>query len=133
MAPGASVIEGAPASAATPPNVAELSCSCAVTLPVFCTSTVTLHPPALLAITGAPPKTMETVAGPLETTRFTAEPAVTDAPATGLWLITLPEGTVELLAVLTVPADARQPLCQHAAHVIVGRGVKPLPRAQRPG
>jgi hypothetical protein len=111
VAPGASVIEGmAPASAATPLNVAELSCNCAVTLPVFCTSTVTLHPAAPLVITGAPPKTMETVAVPLETTRLTADPVLTEAPATGLWLITLPEGTVTLLAVLTVPSVSPAPV-----------------------
>ena len=85
MAPAASVIEGAAESAATPFNVAEFSCTvCAVTLPVFSNSTVTLHPAAVLVIAGAPPDTMVTVAGPLETTRFTAAPAVALAPATGL-------------------------------------------------
>ena len=49
----------------------------------------------------------ETIVGgpadPEETTRFTAEPATTDVPAAGLSLITLPEGTVVLGAVVTVP------------------------------
>ena len=56
---------------------------------------------ALVAAACVRPTTFGTVtgAGPVLTVRFTAEPAVTLVPATGLSLITLPEGTVELLAV----------------------------------
>src|SRR5947209_18171058 len=43
-------------------------------------------------------------AGPDETTRFTAEPLLTCVPAAGLELITVPEGTVLLDAVVTVPS-----------------------------
>src|SRR5436305_1816105 len=38
-----------------------------------------------------------------DTTRFTAEPAPTMVPAAGLWLITLPAGTLPLAANVTVP------------------------------
>src|ERR1700688_3509219 len=38
-----------------------------------------------------------------ETTRLTTDPVDTDAPATGLSLITLPEGTVLLDIIVTVP------------------------------
>src|SRR5206468_2905075 len=38
-----------------------------------------------------------------ETTRFTADPALTMVPAAGLWLITLPAGTLPLAANVTVP------------------------------
>jgi hypothetical protein len=41
---------------------------------------------------------------------LTAEPGVALAPAEGLWLITLPEGTVELLAVVTVPTTRPAPV-----------------------
>ena len=41
--------------------------------------------------------------GPLETTRLTEDPLLTCVPAVGLWLITLPEATVVLDAVVTVP------------------------------
>ena len=37
-----------------------------------------------------------TCAGPLDTTRFTAEPVLTDVPAVGASLITVPEATVLL-------------------------------------
>jgi hypothetical protein len=44
-----------------------------------------------------------TCGGPLETTRLTEDPLLTCVPAVGLWLITLPEATVVLDAVVTVP------------------------------
>jgi hypothetical protein len=51
------------------------------------------------------PATLGTVteAGPDETTRFTELPDATLEPEVGLWLITLPAATVELLCVVTVP------------------------------
>ena len=49
------------------------------------------------------PTTFGTDTLPLETTRFTAEPASTAVPADGLSLMTLPEGTVVLDCVVTVP------------------------------
>jgi hypothetical protein len=52
----------------------------------------------------------DTCAGPLEITRFTAEPILTPVPAVGLWLITLPEATVLLDAVVTVPSTKPTPL-----------------------
>jgi hypothetical protein len=111
VAPGAREIDGAADSAATPFKVAESSCTvCAVTLPLFCRITVTLHPPAVLVITGAPPITMTTLAGPVETTKLTTEPDATLVPAIGLSLITLPEGTVGLLAALTVPTIRPAPV-----------------------
>jgi hypothetical protein len=111
VAPGAREIDGAADSAVTPFKVAESSCTvCAVTLPLFCRITVTLHPPAVLVITGAPPITMTTLAGPVETTKLTTEPDATLVPAIGLSLITLPEGTVGLLAALTVPTIRPAPV-----------------------
>jgi hypothetical protein len=44
-----------------------------------------------------------TGAGPVLTEIFTADPVATFVPATGLSAITLPEGMVELLAVVTLP------------------------------
>src|SRR6185436_19530688 len=44
-----------------------------------------------------------TCSAPVETVRLTALPDATDVPATGVWLITEPEGTVALEAVVTVP------------------------------
>ena len=111
IAPGASDIEGTADSAATPLKVAETSCTvCAATLPLFCKMTVTLHPPALLVITGAPPITMTTLAGPVETTKLTAELNATLVLAMGLSLMTLPEATVELPAVLTEPTVRPAPV-----------------------
>jgi hypothetical protein len=52
----------------------------------------------------------ETFAGPLETTMFTAEPAFTLVPAVGLSLITFPEATVLLEAVVTVPSTKPAPV-----------------------
>ena len=51
-----------------------------------------------------------TLAKPLETTRFTAEPTLTLVPAVGLSLITLPEATVLLDAVVTVPSTKPAPV-----------------------
>jgi hypothetical protein len=58
------------------------------------------------------PTTFGTVtgAGPVDTSKLTAEPAATLAPAPGLWLITLPEGTVELDAVVTAPTVRPAPV-----------------------
>jgi hypothetical protein len=54
--------------------------------------------------------TCVTCAGPLEITRFTDDPVFTDVPAVGLSLITSPEGTVELEAVVTVPTASPAPV-----------------------
>ena len=43
------------------------------------------------------------LAAPVDTVRFTAVPCATEVPAVGVWLITLPAGTVALLAVVTAP------------------------------
>jgi hypothetical protein len=43
-----------------------------------------------------------TCGGPVEMTRFTTEPTVTFVPAAGFELTTMPAGTVELNAVVTV-------------------------------
>jgi hypothetical protein len=51
-----------------------------------------------------------TCAGPLDTTRFTADPALTNVPATGLTLITLPEGTVLLDIIVTIPTNRPAPV-----------------------
>src|SRR6185295_18584974 len=45
-----------------------------------------------------------TCGGPLDTTSVTAEPCATCVPAAGDWLMTEPAGTVELVAVVTVPS-----------------------------
>jgi hypothetical protein len=120
VAPGAREIDGAADSAATPFKVAETSCTvCAVTLPLFWRIAVTLHPPAVLVITGAPPITMTTLAGPVETTKLTAEPDATLVPAIGLSLITLPEGTVGLLALLIEPTVRPVPVIALAAAACV--------------
>jgi hypothetical protein len=49
-------------------------------------------------------------AGPVEITSLTAEPRLTVVPAVGLELITLPEATVELDAVVTVPTTKPAPV-----------------------
>jgi hypothetical protein len=51
-----------------------------------------------------------TVGGPVDTTRFTADPSVTEVPAAGFSLITSPEGTVLLEAVVTVPTTSPAPV-----------------------
>src|SRR3954454_4949306 len=63
-------------------------------------------PIAVVAVACVRPTTfgVATGAGPDETTIATALPAATDVPATGDWLITLPDGTVALAAVVTPPA-----------------------------
>ena len=40
---------------------------------------------------------------PDDTIRFTVLLDATDVPAVGVWLITLPDGTVALVAIVTVP------------------------------
>src|SRR5437016_12711840 len=64
---------------------------------------------ALVAAACVWPTTFGTATGvgggaPLETTRLTAEPFATLVPAAGLSLITLPEATVVLDCLVTVPA-----------------------------
>src|SRR5437588_5782155 len=64
---------------------------------------------ALVAAACVWPTTFGTATGvgagaPLETTRLTAEPFATLVPAAGLSLITLPEATVVLDCIVTVPA-----------------------------
>src|ERR1019366_5813772 len=51
-----------------------------------------------------------TCAGPVEITRLTADPRVTSVPATGLSVITLPDATVPLEAVVTVPTTRPAPV-----------------------
>ena len=71
----------------------------------------TVRPAPVIAVVASDcvsPTTLGTVtgAGPDDTVRFTVEPAATLAPPAGLWLITSPEGTVELDAVVTVPTTS---------------------------
>ena len=47
---------------------------------------------------------------PLATTMLTAEPGFAPVPAPGLWLMTSPDGTVELLTVVTVPTASPAPV-----------------------
>jgi len=61
----------------------------------------------------------DTCPGPLETTRFTAEPVLTDVPATGLSLITLPEATVLLGCGVTVPRTKPAPVIAVVASACV--------------
>jgi hypothetical protein len=75
----------------------------------------TTSPAPVIAVLAAPcvlPTTFgtDTFAGPLETTKLTAEPAFTLVPATGFSLITLPEATVPLEAVVTVPTTNPAPV-----------------------
>jgi hypothetical protein len=49
-------------------------------------------------------------AGPVETTRFTAELGAALLPAGGVWLMTLPDGTLALAAVVTVPTVSPAPV-----------------------
>jgi hypothetical protein len=67
---------------------------------------------AVLAPACVSPTTLgtDTFAGPLETTMFTAEPTFTLVPAVGLSLMTLPEATVLLEAVVTVPSTNPAPV-----------------------
>ena len=81
---------------------------CWVTTPML-----KLAPEIVLVATACEsPRTFGTItdAGPVLTVIFTAEPADTFVPALGLWLITLPEATVELLAELTVPTVIPAPV-----------------------
>ena len=50
------------------------------------------------------------VAGPVDTTSATAEPAATLVPDAGLWLITLPEGTVALDCCEIAPTASPAPV-----------------------
>src|ERR1700731_2688910 len=59
---------------------------------------------------GSPGSKRTEVPGPVDTTRFTAEPRGAPVPAAGLSLITSPEGTVELDAVITVPTVRPAPV-----------------------
>jgi len=64
------------------------------------------RPAAVIAVVAAAcvnPTTVGTCAGPVEITRFTDEPEFTCVPATGLSLITSPDATVLLGAIVTVP------------------------------
>jgi hypothetical protein len=97
-----------------------------ITLP---TGTVMLE--ALLVVTVSPtlvmadaaaacvcPTTLGT-ATPVEITRLTADPLLTDVPADGLSLITLPTGTVLLEADVTVPSTRPAPVMADVAAACV--------------
>jgi hypothetical protein len=60
-----------------------------------------------------------TCAGPELTVKFTAEAGVTIAAGAGLWLTTLPEATVALLAIVTVPTVKPAPVIDEVAAVWV--------------
>src|SRR5204862_521259 len=81
---------------------------CIVTVP-------TARPAPVMALAAAAcvwPTTFGTAtwAGPLETTRLTAEPLATLVPAVGLSLITVPEATVVLDCIVTVPTVRPAPV-----------------------
>jgi hypothetical protein len=61
----------------------------------------------------------DTCAGPLDTTKLTDEPALTLVPAVGLSLITLPEATVLLEAIVTVPTTKPAPVMDVVAAACV--------------
>ena len=67
---------------------------------------------AVVAAACVSPTTFGTVtgAGPVDTTMLTADAGATLAPASGLWLITLPDGTVALCWVVTVPSVSPAPV-----------------------
>ena len=84
----------------------------------------TTRPAPVIAVSAAAcvrPTTFGTAtgAGPVETTRSTAVPAATLAPASGLWLITLPAGTVPLEDVVTVPTTRPAPVIAVSAAACV--------------
>src|SRR5204863_20186 len=73
-----------------------------------CVTVPTVRPAPVMALAAAAcvwPTTFGTAtwAGPLETTRLTAEPLATLVPAAGLSLMTVPEATVVLDCIVTVP------------------------------
>jgi hypothetical protein len=97
-----------PVPTATPgPKLASVvPCAKCVFNPVMVTTT---DCPAS-ALFGAT-ETSEAAAGaPEDTTMLTAEPAFTDVPELGLWLSTLPAGTVVLDCVVTVPSTRPAPV-----------------------
>jgi hypothetical protein len=80
----------------------------------------TTRPAPMIAVVAAAwvfPTTLGTVApaGPDDTMRFTAEPLATEAPPAGLWLMTVPEATVLLDSVVTVPTMRPAPVIAVAA------------------
>jgi hypothetical protein len=81
---------------------------CVVTVPTVSPTPVIAVPAALWV----KPMTFGTVTfeGPLDTTRLTAEPVATLAPPSGLWLITVPEGTVLLDCVVIEPTERLAPV-----------------------
>src|SRR4051812_23098146 len=58
---------------------------------------------------------------PVETVSATALPTTTSAPAAGLWLMTLPDGTVMLVAVVMVPTTS----CAVVIAVVAAAWVRP--------
>lgn len=57
--------------------------------------------------------------GPVETTTLTAEPAATPVPEVGLWLMTLPEATVEFDSCVTTPSASPAPVIAEVAAACV--------------
>src|SRR4029077_10769580 len=76
---------------------------------------------ALVAAASVSPTTLGTVTCgiPVDTTRATALPTFTCVPATGVWLITDPDGTVVLEAVLIVPTVRFAPVMADVAAACV--------------
>jgi hypothetical protein len=58
-------------------------------------------------------------AWPVEITRFTADPETAEVPAPGFSLITSPDGTVGLAAVVTVPTTSPAPAIAELAAACV--------------
>jgi hypothetical protein len=97
----------------------------AATVELLCIVTIpTISPAPVMALFAAAcviPTTFGTAicAGPLLTVRFTAEPVATIEAATGLSLMTVPEATVELLCIVTVPTTRPAPVMALVAAVCV--------------
>jgi hypothetical protein len=97
----------------------------------------TTSPAPLIAAVAAAcvsPTTFGTVTpvGPIDTARFTDDPVTTVVPADGLSLITSPEGTVLLKAVVTVPTISPAPVITVVAAACVSPTTFGTARVGRP-
>jgi hypothetical protein len=98
----------APGNALAPAAGVWLITSPTGTVALYCCVTVTDSPALMIAAWAAAwaiPTTAGTITGcgPLDTIKLTGVPGATIVPAAGTWLITLPNGTLELYARVTVP------------------------------
>jgi len=87
-----------------------------------CVTVPTTSPAAAIAVLAAACvifTTLGTATGPIETISATAEPAATLVPAAGVWLITLPAGTVVLDDCEIVPTTRPAPVIAAVAAACV--------------